>query len=81
MKKIVLLFFLSFVLFGCQKGEENVPPKQNVDKLPLYESNEFPKKLQLRQEKFDFLTSEVGYHCWAKISIEDECITELKIIN
>ena len=77
MRKIILIFFLSLVLFGCQKGEDDVLPKENVNNIPLYESNEFPKSLQLRQEKFNILFSEVGYHCWAKDSIEDECMTEL----
>ena len=81
MKKIVLLFFLSLILVGCQKSEDDGTPKEFVDTRPLYESNENPKYLELRQEGYTAFMTDVTYYCWAKESVEAECMTELNDVH
>ena len=84
MKHIFFLFLATFVLVGCQPKEDSDKhdeidddvTEEQLDTRPLYESNEKPRELQLRQYAYNFFPSSWNYYCWAKVSL-DECLPEL----
>ena len=84
MKHIFFIFLATFVLVGCQPKEDsdeqdkigdNITEEQ-LDTKPLYESNETPRTLELRQKGYNTFPSFLNYYCWAEVSL-DECLPEL----
>ena len=78
MKKIVLLLMLSIILSACtqeaSKEKVNTPTLQEA--LPLHEAKTIPRKLELRQDGFTGIPTELMYYCWAENLLTD-CNQEL----